>query len=247
MKSVRILAFVAASMFSVSAFAYQSNAERISSYVKTLETGNVESQELMLNRLQWSGLSDPALFDVVEQRLLKHYQQDLNGKNINLMSYHVRALGYSGNEKYRSTLAEVSQNADDSKVRRHAKKALTDLSRWSQWLSKLPESVEEKPGQSIETATYLQMLNVDDAYVQRLAARAIFHEKNRDRALLQKAVELVKSSYMNSGLDGETEDTIAWLCKAIGVAGDEQQRAFLRQVADESPSRKIAKYAGKYS
>lgn len=248
MKKIYVLAMILVSFFSVSVFAFQSNEERINNYVSVLESGDQGVQEQMLNRLQWSGLSDPALFDVVEKRLLEHYNQDNpNGHLISLMSFHARALGYSGNEKYRSTLAEVAQNATDNKVRKHAKKALSDLTRWAQWLATLPQNVSVEAGQSIEVATYLHMLNVDNAFVQRLAARAIFHEKQRDKALIAKAVELIRARYLETGLDGETEDTIAWLCKAIGVAGSSDEQAFLAQVAENSPSPKIAKYAGKYS
>jgi hypothetical protein len=246
-KSVNLILAAVLSLFSCLALAYPTNAERIEGYVQILESGGDRSQQEMLNRLQWSGLSDPALFDVIEKRLLQRYQECcLSGDAIDLIAYHVRALGYSGNEKYRATLDEVKQNAEHGALKRHAGKALVDLPRWDKWLALLPAPVMAASGQSIETATYQQMLDVDNIFVQRLAARAIFHEQNRDAVLLEKAVALVEASYMNANLEEEAEDTVAWLCKAIAVAGTSEQHAFLLRVAEQTPSRKIAKYAKKH-
>lgn len=247
MKSVRFILTLLIVCLSLPAMAFSSNAERVDSFVKLLNSSDYKGQEQMLNRLQWSGLSDPALFDVIEKRLLEHYKvQGLDSSIRKVMAYHVRALGYSGNDKYRATIAEVRQNAVDSTVKKHAKKALTDLSRWSQWHSLMTLEPIPTAGQSIEVATYLQMLDTENVYVQRLAARAIFHERITDSQLLNKAVEIIRSQYMDGGIDGQAEDTIAWLCKAVGLNAPSQYRAFLSEVSEQSPSRKIAKYALKY-
>ncbi|MBV1788278.1 hypothetical protein KQ940_09440 [Marinobacterium sp. D7] len=245
MKRIKLILALVAVCMAQQVAAFQTNEERIASYVSQLGGNNHEQQQQMLSRLQWSGLSDPALFDVIEQGLLEQYQADdrtLTG----LMSHYARALGYSGNDKYRQTLALVSEQASDSKLRSHAKRALSDLTRFSEWWSLLPGQPTPEPGQSIEVATYMQMLNTNNVFVQRLAARAIFHEHIADAGLLKRSAELIEEKYLDGGMDGETEDTIAWLCKAIGQNAATRYRDFLAQVAEKTPSRKIAKYAGSY-
>lgn len=246
MKRLQLMLMLLALSFIPKAFAFQTNAERIESYLHILESSDNDEQEQMLSRLQWSGLSDPALYDVIEQRLLQQYQV-MGGATSGLMAYHARALGYSGNEKYRQTLQLVSEQAANAKLRSHAARALTDLDKFSGWWSLLPAQPAQAAGQSIEAATYLQMLNTDNVFVQRLAARAIFHEGTDDEELLERAAELIRAGYLESGLDEEAEDTIAWLCKAIGQNAAASYRSLLADVADRSPSGKIAKYAGKYA
>lgn len=248
MKNLRLIMLLLSVLFSQAAMAYGSNEERIDRFIELLNSGDYAAQEEMLNRLQWSGLSDPALFDVVQGHLLTHYQDDSAAPDLtSLLSYQVRALGFSGNERYRQTITEVSQNAASSKLRKYARKALSDLSKFSQWLSLLPPAVTPVEGQSIESATYLAMLSVENTFVQRLAARAIFHERIGDPVLLERAEAIIRSHYMNPDLDAETQDTIAWLCKDLGQNGKTQYSIFLAEVADKTPSRKIAKYAGKYT
>ncbi|GGB80917.1 hypothetical protein GCM10011352_03280 [Marinobacterium zhoushanense] len=245
MTRIKLILTLVAVCLAQSAAAFQTNEERIANYVSLLGSNNYDQQQKMLSRLQWSGLSDPALYDVIEQRLLAHQQTD-DRALAGLMAHHARALGYSGNEKYRPTLALVSEQASDSKLRSHAKRALGDLSAFSGWWALLPGQPTPAPGQSIESATYMQMLNTDNVFVQRLAARAIFHERIADAGLLKRSAELIQEKYLDVGMDGETEDTIAWLCKAIGQNAAAQYRSFLADVAEKSPSRKVAKYARSY-
>ncbi|MFP8966890.1 hypothetical protein ACKC9G_09960 [Pokkaliibacter sp. CJK22405] len=245
MKCLKIALVVLAALLAQRAMAFSSSEEQITSYVHVLDSQDADQQEQLLSRLQWAGLSDPALFDVIERKLLSQYQTS-NYTEAGLMAHYARALGYSGNEKYRPTLELVSKQASSSKLRSHAKRALTDLPKFGGWWAMLPNTINPAPGQSIEAARYEQMLNTQDVFVQRLAARAMFHEHIADADLLNSAATLVKNQYRNKDMDGETEDTLAWLCKAIGENAAAQYHDFLATVAKLTPSRKIAKYARSY-
>jgi len=246
MKKFGIALLVWAATFSLPGQAFENNAERIDYYLQILNGRDTAQQQQMLSRLQWSGLSDPALYDVIEQRLLAHYG-DMNRKVSGLMAHHARALGYSGNEKYRKTLELVSQDAENSKLRSHAAKALMDLNRFSGWWELLAEPPVQAEGQSIEAATYLQMLNTDNVFVQRLAARAVFHERIQDPLLLERMAALVEAQYLSPAMEGEAEDTLAWFCKALGENAQARYQPLLQKVAAQGASAKVAKYARKYS
>lgn len=242
-----LAALLLSCIISFPTMALESRQERIESYLSVLSSSDSVAKEQMLNRLQWSGLSDSQLFDVVEQRVLDTYlQAGLDGKTINLIAYHVRALGYSGNEKYSETLSLVKSNTAAGKLQRHAKKALLDLSRFSDWNQLLSEETQVFEDKSDEIATYMKMLNVNNVFVQRLAARAIYHEQQRDQALLERAAERLSTVYLQENPGSEAEDTAAWLCKAIGQSQRPEFIALLTKVASDTPSRKIAKYAKKY-
>jgi len=235
---------VALMLFQVSAKAFESVDEQIASYLEIFKSGSYPASFEMLERLQWSGLSDPRLFDTFESLVLEKYKNASFNKNErNLVGYSIRSLGYSGNPKYRATLEEVKKNASASRLRGYAKRALSDMDHFELWHKKINSSdfrVVDKP---VEIGMYMKMLSVDDPFVQRLAARAIFHERQTDPELLAMAAENLENQYLQSGLDGEAQDTAAWLCKAIGQSGQAEYTALLRKIADETPYKKIRKYA----
>lgn len=248
MKIKHIFCLVCALLMSSGSFAFSSDGERVNHYLSVLNTQNSKTVETMLSRLQWAGLSDTRLFDEIEGRLLEHYKlQEIDRETTNLMAHHVRALAYSGNEKYRSTLHEVEQNASASKLRKHAKKALRDLELYIDWNRIIRSTSVDVAGKDPEVATYLKMLRADNVHVKRLAARAIFHEKIVDADLIVEAANNLKSLYLKENLNGQAQDTAAWLCKAIAHSADPEHKELLRMVGRDSPYKKIRKYARKYA
>ena len=266
MKKLEIIGLVLALFLTASVMADEVRDERIDSYLNILSTGNVKQKSTMLNRLQWSGLSDPRLFDVIEKSLLDQYLSDnLSRHQAKVLVYMVRSLGYSGNKKYRSTISTISKGTSlpkssistlsdnrttDSfsrKLNKHAAKALVDLHKFSAWNALIKTSDLVVVGKNAEITTYMKMLDTDDIFIQRLAARAMFHENIRDPDLLALAANKLKFLYMLNGLDRESQDTAAWLCKAIGQSGQSKYKNLLMEIAGKTPYKKIRKYAQKFS
>lgn len=233
------LLFAAVSM---SAAAYQSKDEQIDAVLKVMQTGSQERKETVLERLQWSGLSDPRLYDVLEADLLANYQEkQYESDKRDLMAYEVRALGYSGNPKYKPTLELLTKKAVESNVKRHAKKALRDLNTYISVQRELSQVVIEQAEKPFEIQTYIRMVQTDDSFTQRLAARAAFHETIRDPELMSLFAEKLESMYMNPDLDALDQDVAAWMCKVLKLHSE--YTALLTEVAEKSPHRKIQKYA----
>ena len=185
---------------------------------------------------------------LIEKSLLDQYlERNLSKKQLIIASYQVRALGYSGNEKYRNTISTLSQDAFSSKIKRHARKALKDLQKFSVWNASIKNNDLVVEGKNSATTTYMKMLDVDNIFIQRLAARAMFHEQQRDPDLLALAANKLEYLYLQNGLDGESQDTAAWLCKAIGQSEQSKYINLLAEVASKTPYKKIRKYAQKYS
>ena len=230
------------------AYAFTTVDEQIDHYLKVMETGNYASKREMLERLQWSGLSDPRLYDEVEKQPARQYlTAGLSKQTIDLLSHQVRALGYSGNERYRNTLMEIKKDASSSKLRGHARKALIWLDRYIVWNKLIADAKINVEGKNAEVATYMKMLSVDNVFVQRIAARAIFHEKRRDPDLLALIAEKLEAVYIRNGLDKEAQDTAAWFCKAIGQSNELVYGELLSKVAGATPYKKIRKYAKQYA
>lgn len=247
MKLTKFTAVLLACILSFPAFAYNTDDERIDAYLNVLETGRTEAKQQMLEELQWSGLSDARLFDDIEQRLLTKYNNAKFAKaDIEAMNYEMRALGYSGNTKYQKTLEDIQSNRDAKKLHRHAKKALRDLEKFESWNKLIAQSELPVEGKSAEVSTYMKMLNTDNVFVQRLAARVMFHEQLRDKDLLALAASKLNAVYKLKNLNNEEQDTAAWLCKAVGQSGNSEYLTLLAKVTDETPYPKIKKYSSQY-
>ncbi len=237
-------------IFSISASAFSTDAERIDSYLVTYKSASIDNKVTMLERLQWSGISSPRLYDPMEKLLLENAgskSTEIVGDKRKLMAHSIRALGFSGNVKYHETIMLYERDAASGNLRRYARKALVDLDKFQSW-NKLIEAsnvnTEDKP---VEVAIYMKMMSSNDVFLQRQAARAIFHEKQTDTDLIALTAEKLKAAYLNTGIDKPAQDTAAWLCKAIGQSGIEEYADLLRDAVANSPHRKIQKYAKKYA
>ena len=229
-------------------YAFDTVDEQIDHYLSIFENGSYEASTQMLERLQWSGLSDPRLFDKIAEGPESEYlRKDLGKKTVGVFAYQVRALGYSGNEKYRQLLVQIEKSAGSSKLRKHARKALTEMGQHGRWNRLIAETDLDVSGKSVEVATYMKMLSTDDIPLQRMAARAIFHEKRNDPDLLALMAAELDASYLKEGLDKVQTDTLAWFCKALGENDYPQYKDLLIEVVANSPYSNVKRHARKYT
>jgi hypothetical protein len=245
---MKFIGVISALFLASSAMAYTTDDERIDDYLNTLATAGVDTKVTMLNRMQWAGITSPRFYDEVEKQLLEVYlNRNLSRMQVKLASYEVRSLGYSGNEKYRTTLETLKKDAFTPKIKTHAGRALRDLDKFVAWNKAIADSTFEVDGKDAEVTTYMKMLNEDDVLVQRLAARAMFHEKQRDQDLLDLAADKLTLLYKKPGLSSDAQDTAAWLCKAIGQSGEPVYIDLLRQVIADTSYGKIKRHASKFT
>ena len=231
--------------------AFDTVEQQIDHYLDILENGELDSQVEMLKRLQWSGITDRRLFDPMEQEVrfqaVVSSSKSMNKSELARLSHMIRALGYSGNERYRNMLISVRDFSKNSKLRGHAKKAAIQLDKFKQWNRMIAESDFKVEGKPVEVATYMKMLDINDVMLQRLAARAIFHERQKDDDLLDMAAQKLANLYLQPGLDREAQDTAAWLVKAVGEYDNRRHRELLSRVAKDSPYKNVRKHAKKYA
>jgi hypothetical protein len=248
MNRVKCVAFLLLGCFTP-AHAFTTVDEQIDHYLEVFFTGEQNAKITMLKRLQWSGISDPRLFNSfeyeVERKGMKSNNK-LNKGERDLVAHQIRALGYSGNARYRWVLERVSKKSKNTNFRNHAKKALLQLDKFNYWHQLIADSEFSIEGKSVEITTYMKMLSTDHFMVQRLAARAMFHERRQDVDLLALSAEKLERLYLQPGLDGEAQDTVAWLCKAIGENGNREYGELLQRVVKDTPYRKVRNHAKKY-
>jgi len=245
---MKLIGVILALFLVSSAMAYTTDDERIDDYLNTLATAGVDTKVTMLNRMQWAGITSPRFYDEVEKQLLEVYlNRNLSHMQIKLASYQIRSLGYSGNEKYRATLDTIKKDAFAGKFKAHATRALRDIGNFAAWNRAVANSSFEVKGKSAEVTTYMKMLNDDDVLVQRLAARAMSHEKQRDADLLALAADKLTLLTKQPSLNSDEQDTAAWLCKAVGQSGETVYIDLLRQVIAHTSYGKIKRHASKFT
>lgn len=232
------------------ASAFSTVDEQIDHYLNIYENGSYDSKVEMLKRLQWSGLSDRRLFDPMERYL--GFQAMMSDKHLNkperaLLAHMIRALGYSGNERYRNILSNIKDHSKSKKLKGHAKKALIQLEKFKRWNELIAASDFMIEGKSVEVATYMKMLSTNDVMVQRLAARAIFHERHRDPDLLAMTAKKLETWYLRMGLGAEAQDTVAWLVKAVGENNSGEYDQLLQRIYQGTHYKKVKKHAKKYA
>lgn len=234
-------------LVSLPGYAFDSVDEQIDHYLGILAADNQKATLAMLTRLKWTAITDPRLYDEIEKSPLTHYlTKQLNKTTLSDAAHKIRALGYSGNPKYQTTLTTIMNDSPNKKLRGHAKKALVDLARFERWNRQINEAEAEVEGKSVEITLYSKMLNVEDTLVQRFAPKAIVDASLQDSDLLDAVAEKLKAMYENPGLDKREQDTAAWFIKALGqkVSGD--YKAFLTEVNQGTPHKKLKKYSIKY-
>ena len=108
-------------------------------YQNIFENGGRPEQIQAVASLKWAGLSDPALFDLVERQLksvdvgrhrVRTAQEDVQFRadfgrkeSLDYAAWMLKALGFSGNEKYAATLQALTKSGNVGKVRKYAKRA----------------------------------------------------------------------------------------------------------------------------
>jgi len=99
-----------------------------SQYIKQIKSENAISQRDAAKRIIRGRLYDTSVMDVVEKYLLRGYKIKGRDRNhVDAMSWMCKALGASGNSKYRKTLTAVSRDAANRKLRGYAAKSLAQL------------------------------------------------------------------------------------------------------------------------
>lgn len=97
-------------------------------YIKQLGSDNAIAQRDAAKRIIRARLYDAKVMDAAEKALLKGYNSHCNDRNqVDAMAWLCKALGASGNSKYRDALNTVSRDAANRKLRGYAQKALAQL------------------------------------------------------------------------------------------------------------------------
>jgi hypothetical protein len=177
--------------------------------------------------LGWAGLSDPRLFDLVEQRLLKDYPAPADNKaEKQRIAWYIRALGFSGDAKYLPTINRFLAYRDTAVYSKHALVDMPDYKRWNPVIS---DRASFDPKLSDDENRVVNMLRGSDFSLKRLGAKRIHYETMRNEQVLDVLAEELRAGYPRAAMD-KNSDPVAWMVRALGAAKQEKYKPLLREV-----------------
>jgi hypothetical protein len=182
----------------------------------------------------WMGLSDPRLFDVIEKDLA---QADLSDKG--RVGRYIRALGFSGQQKYLPTLQSFANNPT---YKRFAMAAIEDQPRYQRWNPIISNRATFDPRYSDDVNRIRNMLQSNDLALEEIGAKRVYFS-NKDDVLLDLLAANVKKTYMST--DPSESDSIAWMVKALGSAKNSKYTSLLQEVANNARQSQIRRHASK--
>jgi hypothetical protein len=232
-------------LFAANAGANDVVDQQIADMIPVFESGNLANVKLEAEKLAWSGLSTPTLFDVIEQRLVA-VAGDTSKPGLQLTGWLIKALSYSGDTRYLSTL-ESLQGSSARKVRNYAIEGSERLEMYRELNPVLAANITGNTLAQVERQRVGNLLQSTNYEALRLGAKRVASAYRDDAELLGLARQRLLEEYTKGLNDKVYMDTMAWLVKALAESGDSAYRATLEEVANTTSDRKLAKRARKYA
>ncbi len=195
--------------------------------------------------LEYLGLSDPALFDVIESNLLETYMLE-DKQAVDYISWMAKSLGYSGQSRYAATLERVVNEAPNKKVRKHAGLALEALPKYAEWNPIISSRDGWRSDKSDAVNRYANMIESSDLELQRMGAKRVSFEKLFDPWLLSLLDEQVRAQAGEENDDKVFIDSLSWQTKMLAASGMNDYKPTVEWVAADGGNKKLRSNAKKY-
>lgn len=195
--------------------------------------------------LEYVGLSDPALFNIIEANLLDTYMMT-DKQAVDYISWMAKSLGYSGQARYLATLQKVADEAPNKKVRKHANLAIDVLPQYAEWNPVISSRSAWRSDKPDAVNRYANMIKSGDLELQRMAAKRMSFEKLFDEWLLGLLDEQVRAHAAEQSDDKLFVDSMAWMTKILAASGVSDYRPTVEWVAADASSKKLRAHASKY-
>lgn len=242
MKSLFAGILLSIGLFSSPTFAQDYTVE---TYQEIFKGDNQFKQKQAIEALTIAGLSDPAIYDVLEAKLIESLPLATEKNAIDYSAWLVKGLAYSGNDKYSGTINNIVNGSYHKKLKKYASQAIENLDKYKKWNAILADKSQYTAEQNPKNNAYANALKSDDLELMRLAAKRIMDDQNYDDFLLERlSVELKNPRLMSN--DKLAIDTYANMAKALAASGNTQYREVIENIANNNANKKLKSYAESY-
>ena len=189
--------------------------------------------------LAWMGVSDPRVYDIVEQRLKADAEAARDDRTEqDRVAHYLRALGFSGNDKYLPTLTGFQDDAVYGRSVRNALKDFPLYQKWNPIISNRAIFFDAKYSDDVNRV--MNMLAAADVQLKGLGARRIRHGTHHEEPLLDRLEKEARTLYPKAkDFDLETQDAIGWMLIALGSSRNPKYLPLLEEALNETKERKI--------
>lgn len=213
-----------------------------SEYVKVFASGYPMEKQKAMESLAWAGLSSAEVFDPLEAEALAKYPMATDRTTIDYVSWLVKALAYSGQQKYMPTIAKIAANAPHKKLKKYALQAQKMLPMYTKYNPIIAPAGGAYPSFNQRLAN---MLKSGETELVTIAAKRIYFTRTFTPELLGLAKTNLEKGY-KSKLNGDMFQELAWQTRALVASHDAQYRPLIDQVASSATEKKLRKYTLKY-
>ena len=243
-KLLAALALSGASLLALPASAMV-EAKLVESMYKTLTSGNLNTMAKVAEQMVYYGIEDDRLYQQLATTIDANLAPESSriADNIAWLS---KGLAASGDDKYKPLLEKMVASSD-TKLQRYGKESLERLELYKQWNPLIRDHSSD--GLAFEQGlyqVYYNMISSSEPELMRIGAKRIEFERISDPLLLDRLRDRLQQEAQRDVNDGDWEDAVSWMARALAVAGGDHYRADLMKVADQATSSKVARYATKY-
>ncbi|GIU31461.1 hypothetical protein TUM4637_23250 [Shewanella hafniensis] len=217
----------------------------VETYQEVFKGDNEFKQKQAIESLTLAGLSDPAIYDVLEAKLLASLPQATEKNAIDYSAWLVKGLAYSGNDKYSETINSIVNGNYHKKLKKYASQANENLAQYKKWNTILGDKNQYAADQSQQNNAFANALRSDDLELMRLAAKRIMDDRQYDDFILAVLSNELKTPRLMAD-DKLAIDTYANMAKALASSGNADYRDVIENIATTSSNRKLQKYAASY-
>lgn len=218
--------------------------ELIQGYLSSLAQGDTAARIAVYKQLIAEWVNSTAVYDVINERVLANYQ---NTTDMGEMIWAIKALAYSGLERYRSTLDTVLQGNTPPKLQNYVEDYLSAMATRIEQARVIHDISTMSPELDWQTNQLLNMLRSSDAdlrlyavkqtYKQHLTNETLLDELSR---ILQQEAKIPRHRY------GKFVDFHAWSCRVLGSSGNSKYKSVLTDLAENAHMYKVREFAEKF-
>jgi len=228
-------------MLSANLYAADSNLipdADVEKFRQDFSNAEIDVREEALVKLQWAGISDERVFDPIVEKLQANKKMAKKYARI-----YLAALVYSGNPKYHAFVDNlIKDKTYKEDIRNLAAKYKPQFEQYQSISTVMNENNSATNSEEFWAKRYEKGLRVADNVRVRWAARDLYLFGLNETSY-EVARKFLAETYKTTSDDSYLIDAMSFLCKALGVSRNLKSKDVLVEVANNTPNKKLAKYA----